>query len=327
MLIYGDWGVGKTHTVHHICWWLEQHFNEFPAYTVIIEIGDITKTTRFDAVVRPFVETLGADFLIDLVHRYIRVEPDVAQGLMRDGVPPHIAATFQKLLLAVPRQTPPPAVSQALAYLCGERPDKSMGFGPQITGSQDFYSVLLGIGLMYMAVNQHRIVFIADEAAKLETVSADEPTLAHWVNANKLIFDDRNDVFGFIYTLSARRRTIPQALYEDQLRNRLGQGAFEMRNLEPLDVKAFLQDLVAEFIDALAVNALVASGEIDVAEFDPHTYPFTRSGFDEFIDYFGRTQEDAKPRDISNSLNDVAFIAARQGKRLIDTECLRKANM
>src|SRR4051812_45386806 len=55
LLIYGDWGVGKTHTIDHIVKWLDQRKDEYPAFPLAIEIGDITKTTKLDALVRPFL--------------------------------------------------------------------------------------------------------------------------------------------------------------------------------------------------------------------------------------------------------------------------------
>ena len=63
MLIHGDWGIGKTHTVNHIHWWLETNKADFPSHPLIIQVGDINKHTRFDALVRPFIDALGLDFL------------------------------------------------------------------------------------------------------------------------------------------------------------------------------------------------------------------------------------------------------------------------
>ena len=36
MLIYGDWGVGKTHLLHHIMWWLKENEEEFKAHPFFI---------------------------------------------------------------------------------------------------------------------------------------------------------------------------------------------------------------------------------------------------------------------------------------------------
>src|SRR5205807_6360127 len=117
-----------------------------------------------------------------------------------------------------------------------------------------------------------------------------------------LILDDNNTTFGFIYTISARRDQLPAALYEDQLRNRLGDNVHELQNLAPADVGSFVTRLVQEFVDEDAVNALVASGNIAAGDFQWANYPFTSTGRAEFVDYFNRSQEDAKPRDICSKL-------------------------
>lgn len=330
MLIYGDWGVGKTHTINHICKWLEHHKEEYPAYPVFIDIGDITKTTRFDALVRPFLDKLGVDFIIKLVHSYITKCPGVVKGLEQASVASHVASAFGKLLLAPPGDTPPPVVALAMDYLRGRKLSAqagAMGFSQQLVDSKDFYDVLLAIGEMYRVVNDHRIIYIADEAAKLEAVDNDDATRAHWVNANKLIFDDNNRTFGFLYTVSGRRRDLPAALFEPQLQNRLGENAFEMPNLQTNDVNEFLERLRTAFVDETQANALAQDGKIGEQPYSWDHYPFTADGHAGFVDYFSRTQENAKPRDISGKLNDAGFIAAKLGRRLIDRECLEKAQM
>ena len=329
MLLLGDWGVGKTHAVNHIKWWLEDNKTDYPAFPVVIEIGDIDRTSHFDALVRPFLKKLGLDFVVDLVHGYKQQNPNLVQSLRDSGIQPSVADAFAKFLLAMPGDTPPPNVKDSFEYLQGNKltgEAARMGLGQQLTDSADFY-VLLGIGEMHRVVRGNRIIFIADEAAKLETVDATDATRAHWVNANKLILDDNNTTFGFIYTISARRDQLPAALYEDQLRNRLGDNVHELQNLAPADVGSFVTRLVQEFVDEDAVNALVASGNIAASDFQWANYPFTSTGRAEFVDYFNRSQEDAKPRDICSKLDDVAFVAAKMEKRLIDPSCLRAAKM
>jgi hypothetical protein len=330
LLICGDWGVGKTHTMNHICWWLDQHKNDYPAYAVMIEIGDITKTSRFDTIVRPFLDKLGLSFLVQLVHAYMQNVTDVVQRLKAADVSPQVADAFSKMLMAPPGQTPPQIVQFAYDYLKGQRLPAAaagMGFGPSLTESVDLYSVLLAIGVMHRVVHGQQVIFVADEAAKLEAVDTDDATRAHWVNANKLIFDDKNKTFGFIYTISGKRKNLPLALYEPQLQNRLGDNAFEMKNLQPADVGAFLDRLRDNFVDQSSVEQLVNAGTISASEYSWNNYPFTEAGKKMFVDFYSRTQQDAKPRDITNKLNDVAFIAAKSNKRLIDPDCLRRGKL
>ena len=330
MLILGDWGIGKTHAVNHIRWWLEEHRDDYPAFPVVIELGDIDKSSRFDAIIRPFLKKLGLEFVINLVHGYKQKHPALTQALREAGVQPSVADAFSKFLLAMPGDTPPPNVKDSFEYLQGNKltgEGARMGLGQQLTESADFYSVLLGLGEMHRIVHGNRIIFIADEAAKLETVDANDATRAHWVNANKLILDDNNTTFGFIYTISARREYLPQALYEPQLSNRLGDRVYELKNLQPADVGSFLRRLIEAFVNQDAVNQLVSAGQIDSSEYKWEDYPFTSAGRNQFIDHFNRAQEYSKPRDISDKLNDVAFAAAKTSKRLIDPDCLRAAKM
>jgi hypothetical protein len=329
MLIYGDWGVGKTHTLNHIRWWLEANKTDYPAYPVLIEIGDIDKRTRFDALVRLFIDAVGFEFLIGLAHEYIKTNPNLPKGLEAAGVSPHVADAYGKLLVAAPGSTPPPLVLNAVEYLKGRKPAAAaaMGFGQQLVESNELFDVLLAMATMHKAVRGARIIFFADEAAKLEAVDADDAVRAHWENANKLIFDDRNDTFGFVYTISARRKSLPQCLFSPQLQNRLGENVFEMKNLPPPDVETFLRNLVDAFVDKAAVDQLAASGEIPAAQYRWDDYPFTAPAKAEFVAFFSRSQEDSKPRDISHKLTDVAFIAAKSGKRLIDEDSLRAARM
>jgi KAP-like P-loop domain-containing protein len=331
MLIYGDWGVGKTHLLYHIQYWLKQNEADYPVTPLIIEIGDLTKVSRFDEVVRPFMDRLGLEGLIKLVHDYRGIKPNVTQALRDANVSAQVAEAFSKLLMASPGSAPPQAVVMAFDYLKGRNIGKAAaahGLSEPLSQSQDLFDVLRALGEMHLAAHQRRLLFVADEASKLEDVSQDIATEQHWLNVNKLIFADENRSFGFIYTISARRTgDLPRVLFEVQIRNRLGDNIFELKNLATNDVQTFLKKLIENFVDKSAVEALVAANTIPSARYDWNAYPFTVSAKAEFVDYFNRTQEASKPRDISKKLDAVAFVAGKQGKRLIDEDCLRAKKM
>jgi len=250
MIIFGDWGVGKTHTANHIQWWLDQNSEDYPAKAVMIEIGDIEKKSRFDSIVRPLLDELGLDYLIQVTREYNdKIQTVVEVSLQAAGVDQYVATVFSKLMMATPGMTPPQIVQDAVSILKGKKPPPggpSMGLGEQLKDSGKFYSVLLAIGEMHRVVNGHRMLFIADEAAKLEDVEDDDATRAHWVAINRSIFDDQNNVFGFIYTLSAKSdRAMPDAIWHAQIQNRLGRhNVFELQNLDSVEVAEYLSRTV-----------------------------------------------------------------------------------
>lgn len=332
IVLYGDWGVGKTHTIYHISWWFEKHANDYPAQTVLVELGDITSKSRFDVLVGPFIDRIGLRELVRLVHAYAPATgKHVVAGLKERGSAGNVAEAFGKLLLASPDDTPPAAVATAFEFLRGQKTKDaaSIGLGNPLTQSDEYYSVLLCCGELCRAVNKKQLIFIADEAAKLEDIDSDDATRRHWIAANRLIFDDNNEVFGFIYTLSGKgRKNMPTVLSDPQIVNRLGENnMIELPNLAPTDVESFIGKLRLSFVDKGSVENLVSAGAIASGDFDWNKYPFTQDGWREFVDYWNQNQEDAKPRDICDKLDDVGFRAMKDSKHLIDPAALRKARM
>jgi Cdc6-like AAA superfamily ATPase len=332
MMLYGDWGVGKTHAVNHIAWWLDTKKTEYPAYALIVELSDVTKKSRFDTLVRPFLDKLGLDGLIKLVHDYERSSGDhITDGLRKAGVSPHVVDALAKFLLARVGDTQPPNVLSSFEYLKGGAPRNAgdIGLGPLLTTSDDFFNVLKAVGILYEQSNKLKLVFVCDEAAKLDEVDRDDGARGHWTGVNRLIFDDNNDAFGFIYTMSGKSdRDLALVLTDNQIRSRLGEAnLIELRNLEENDVETFLRNLLDAFVDKECVSKLIESDQINKSDYAPECYPFTKGAFQEFVDYWAQNGERAKPRDICEMMNDVGFVAIKRNSRLIDDECLHAANV
>ena len=259
MLILGNWGVGKTHLLHNLQWWLEENRADYPCHPVSIEVGDIEKKSRFDSIVAPLLSQMGIDYLVQLVNDFRSMEPNVNQALIDHGVSHEVAKALTMFQLTVPGQPAAPHVQTAFEFLRGGGTGKNLsdaGLSGPITESATLYKVLLGIGYMHRRVHKHRLLFIADEAARLELVEADPATESHWINANKQIFDAGNGEFGFIYTVSASRRQLPRPLWDPQIQNRLGSNVVELKPLQETDVGAFLKALLDEFVDPVKLEEL-----------------------------------------------------------------------
>lgn len=332
MMLFGDWGVGKTHAVNHIAWWLDQNAADYPARALIVELSDVTKKSRFDTLLWPFLDQLSLERLLHLAHNFQPVSGEhVSDGLKKRGVLPHVADAFSKLLLVRPGDTPPQHVMATFEYLKGGSPKNAadIGLGQTLDSSDDFYNVLLAVGILFEMSEKKKLIYVCDEAAKLEEVDRDDSSRQHWTAVNRMIFDDRNDVFGFIYTMSGKSdRHLAKSLADNQIKNRLGSSnLIELRNLEQNDVSTFLKKLLDSFVDHEKVAELIKANEIDEKEYVKEFYPFTQDAWEEFLSYWNQNGEDAKPRDICDKLNDIGFVAITRKSRLIDDQCLQDAGL
>jgi hypothetical protein len=326
MMIYGNWGVGKTHAVRHICWWLEQH-SDFSVKSVIVEVGDLNRKSLFGVLVRPFLDEVGISKIVNLVNEYsLKKGKNVREGLKDIGVGNDVIEDYANFMMTPPGSSPVPATEQAFEHLKG---GTVRTITPNtIEQSRAFYDVLAALGHLFQAVEGKDLILIADEAARLDEVESDDATRSHWDAVNRMIFDDANGHFGFIYTLGAsNEREIPRVLSHAQTANRMGkQNMIKLDNLSDVQVRSFLESLLASFVDRDGVEALVASGDIDKGV-DKNIFPFEAAAFDRFVDFWKRDPENSKPRDITDKLTDAAFIAMKVNKRLIDEGVLELARM
>lgn len=320
MLLWGDWGVGKTHILRHLEYWLSTRSADFPSRVVFVEIGDIAKSSRFGVVHKDLLDGIGLDTTIRLAFEYLRRGRDLITDLEALGIPAAIRQAFQKFFVAMPGQAPPDIAVSAWNYLRGldiGRVGTSLGLQSQIQDSKEYYYVLMALGYLVREVENRQLLFLVDEASKLEAVSDVLEVERHWVNVNKMIFDQENKYFGFVYTVSGKADELPGALFEPQIQNRLGKRVYELKTLGPDDVSQFLASLRDSFVDRAALEGEPGQATRSAQGFSWDVYPFTRRALDRFVDFFLRAQENSKPRDIVQRLDDAAFYALKGDSRLI----------
>lgn len=326
LLLWGDWGVGKTHTLRHLEYWLSQRSADFPTLTVFAKIGDVAKNSRFSIVHKDLLDGIGLDSAIAMAHEYIQRAGNLLGGLESIGIPAGICQAFNKLLVATPGQAAPEIVVTAWNYLRGTNVGKAgtaLGLQEQILDSKDFYFTLAALGHIVAKVKGKQLVFLVDEAARLEAVGDVLEVERHWVNLNTLIFDQENRFFGFVYTVSGKSTDdIPRALFETQIENRLGNRRMELMNLPPEGVRSFIRNLVESFVDREAVEADTEAKLVSDANYSWQCYPFDAPALDRFVEYFQRTPEDSKPRNVADRLDEAGFYAVKSNERLITENVL-----
>src|SRR5437870_5987026 len=60
MVLYGDWGVGKTHTMRHMQYVIE-HNEDFQATVVFVELPDINSRSTFQVAHAALLDAMGVD--------------------------------------------------------------------------------------------------------------------------------------------------------------------------------------------------------------------------------------------------------------------------
>src|SRR3954449_82458 len=83
MVLYGDWGVGKTHTMRHVEYVIE-HNASFEATVVFVEIPDITSKATFQVAHAALLDALGIDRAKQWMIQFQAKNPVEAQNMIKE---------------------------------------------------------------------------------------------------------------------------------------------------------------------------------------------------------------------------------------------------
>jgi hypothetical protein len=326
MLLWGDWGVGKTHTVCNIRYYLENNQADFPSAVFFVEFGNVMKKSKFDIVHQKMLDALGKERVCSLLQRFAAMHPGTP---LVDVLHQTIDSSDMITSIVTLTISPIQSVQSATGWewLLGLDLDatrlQNLGVSRSLTDSSDLVAVERFIGRLFWEVDHKRLIFILDEARKLESI-ADPDSEQNWIDAWKDLADDMNVEVGFFVSGSFRREEdIPTVLADEQITNRLGtESIVELPLFTRLSAEEFLRDLLSGLIDAECASAckreLAKSGIKE--ELDP--YPFTPDAFQLFVDYVSRVTDEAAPRIILQKLDNLAFDAMERGKKYVNVELL-----
>ena len=236
MVLYGDWGVGKTHTMRHLQYEIENQ----PAYRAVIvfvELPDITRKATFQVAHSALLDAFGIDrakgWLLQFQTRHPANARELIQDFTQSG---DIAIAFANLLGFGE------ASRIAWDWLRGIKlsaADARMAsLPPALEQSGHFVRVLQMLGRLAREVEDAMLVFMLDEATKLDNVN-DSDSVAHWTNAFKLLSDDSAKEVGLIISISViDQDDIAAPLHDPQVVSRFGQSNYvRLSNLSEAETR------------------------------------------------------------------------------------------
>jgi Cdc6-like AAA superfamily ATPase len=324
MVLYGDWGVGKTHTMRHIEYVIGQNA-DFPAIVVFKELPDITKKSTFQVAHASLLDALGFERAQGWVHSFMAANREYEKQIQEWSQSGDIAAAFATLL---GRGDSSRAAWDWLRGVTLSAADaRATGLGPALSQSNEFVRVLQIFGKLCRQSDEKMLIFMLDEATKLDAVS-DQDAINHWTNAFKLISDQQTKDFGFIVSISCvdvENMAVP--LQDEQVQTRFGESSYiALETMDTEKTKEFISALLSEWIDEQKRSILLGeyNEERDEETVEESSFPFTLEGLDLAVEYACRNGGISRPRDIQQTLDDLLNRAIDEDRHILSSTYVRK---
>jgi GTPase SAR1 family protein len=317
LVLYGDWGVGKTHTMRHMEHVIETT-NDFQAMVVFVELPDITAKSTFQVAHAALLDALGFERAKRWVLHFQTQHQSDAQEQIREFTQSGDIATAFANVLGFGE-----ASRIAWDWLRGLSLSASdarlAGLPPALTQSNHLVKVLEMMGRLAREAEDKLLVFMLDEATKLGNVTNSD-AVNHWLNAFKLLADQQAKDIGFILSgswIDTDDMALP--LQDMQVMSRFGESNYiQLHNLDEVATEEFIRALLAEWIEPSARDKLIAEhgAEADGESLDDSTFPFTKEGLSLAASYACRLSGFVSPRDIQKTVDDLLNRAIDENRHI-----------
>lgn len=308
MVLYGDWGAGKTHTMRHLQYVIEVQA-DYSAAVIFVELPDITRKATFQVAHSALLDAVGIDRAKNwLMHYQSKHQEKTRQCIQEFTQSGDIAIAFSNLLGFGDASRISWDWLRGLKLNAADA--RMAGLPPELVQSGHFVKVLQMVGQLSLVADRNMLVFMLDEATKLDSVS-DSDSVSHWTNAFKLLADDSTNEVGLIISISVvATDEIAEPLHDQQVMSRFGRSNYvRLDNLDEEETRDFIGDLVREWIadDSRAELMRTYAAECDGEEIDDSSFPFTVDGLNVAAHYAAYRDSGGytTPRDIQKALDDL----------------------
>ncbi len=320
LVLYGEWGTGKTHTMRHIQYLIETG-DEFNATVVFVELPDILGKSTFQVAHGALLDALGIDKAKEWAINFqsthgasahekiqeITQSSDIAIAFT--SLPSH--GDLSRIAWDWLRGLPLSAADARMA-----------GLPPSLSQSTQFIRVLEMLGQLCKLSDDYMLVLMLDEATKLDSITNSDAN-SHWVNSFKLLADSQTKDVGFIVSGSwIHPDDMALPLQDSQVMGRFGEHNYiRLPNLDADQTQDFISALLNALIDPAKRTELIDSHgtEAEGEDIDADTFPFTKPGLDLAVQYVCRHGGYTTPREIQQTLDDLLNRAIDSGKHIVSS--------
>lgn len=341
--IYGRYGAGKTHTLHHIEHVLKGQFaRDFPTEPINLEIAPIRAKESWSKVHRDLINAIGLDRLKRAVASVFS-DPSAAQdpiahlqqaNILRFGeaaIQNSQAQVFRALLYGGRGE------ALALEWLKGATlsMDHAQTLGTETNLSEPSHLIhcLLNVANMLRHGLGGRPVVLIDEAeALLRLTNAD--SLGEFTFAFRKLFDDDNDVLGIVvaFQVEGGMEDAPGVLSDEAVMRRIGYETayFDLARLvgEIDDARQFILEVLAYLVDQERARETIERAGMPT---EPEFFPFTEDAVTTLADFVTQEPQYQLPSQIISRMSEAVVKAWLRGDEapgddrvLVDDELLNE---
>jgi hypothetical protein len=319
MVIFGPYGSGKTHTLHHIKWYLENVDLPVMSQVRIVKMPLLARNSTFLALHAKLVDAVGLEYVRTVLNLFMTSRAaSWIDDLAATVGDPNVAQGLRGLLLGGTMQL------TAWRWLMGEKIGDTDQANLQITraytGAEDLVKILQSLGSLIRSVSDQRLVFLIDEAELLDGIRAPE-AVDSFKESMRLLSEEASSDVGFVV---ASLRPIEdenasfQILAGGAVATRLGEKNYvQIPQMEPVIAAEFVRDLLKELVDPTCVEARAVT--------EPDLFPFSTSAIELLDQWMTEDPTRQLPRPIIQALNNGAFAAWESGKDHVDGPAMARA--
>jgi hypothetical protein len=321
LLWWGQYGIGKTHRLHHTQFLVQQNgFRYYPCYVIA---SDVQEKTGFERLHYELVNSLGREQMQKFVASYLLKLKNQTPGVPTLREICGTAADVESALKNFGGDNEN-LVLPAWRFLCGLelKGNESLLAGvtkEQLDSSHEFAAVLGALAQVINIETKTELLYLVDEAENLLKIT-NKTAAARWQESLRAMLDVPG--IGLVIAVGAERfQDVPPLLINADFVRRMQKDNYvHMEAYKLPDVTTFMKQLLSQWIDPAKRAGLEASENLakSVADYDPAVYPFSAGAFDKYCEYAVVDPRTAKPSEIIVRLDRIAAEGYFRDRWLID---------
>jgi hypothetical protein len=322
---WGIYGGGKTHTLFHISWLLQEKLQQdiFPVY---VECPSVPKRSTFlDLYQSGIMASIGQDFIL---------------GLFRELIDSMGTVRFEPLLTELKEILKDEELARAVSSLLGARPDKELAFWRYISGSSvpardlselnltqslaetissRLADIVVILGRVVRRIRKKTLVLIIDELDRMMFVT-DEFGISTYQEAfRRLVDENQREVSVFMGCSAGNLRELPDVFGapEGPILSRIGtHNLIPVSEISPTDVDVFILKILEHVVDrSVAAKKLTQIKDTETLKLE--LFPFTTESIEALK---GTLRGTMTPREITQRMSDAAGKAFIMKKNVVTSD-------